>query len=96
MDGGKSFLCIGYGFNDEHIQPKFLEKCQREEKIIVVLVMQLTQAAKNALLNGYCKRFIAFEQWGDGTRMFTPEYGEGVELPGINLWSLGELLNRVS
>jgi hypothetical protein len=95
MDGGRSFLCIGYGFNDEHIQPKLLEKCKREEKIIVVLAMELTEAAKKVLLNGHCRRFIAFEKSGDGTRIFTPERHDGVELPGINLWSLGDLLTLV-
>jgi len=95
MDDGRSFLSIGYGFNDEHIQPKLLEKCKREEKIIVVLAMELTETAKKVLLNGHCKRFIAFEKSGDGTRIFTPEHHEGLELRGINLWSLGDLLTLV-
>lgn len=95
MDGGKSFLCIGYGFNDDHIQPKLLEKCKREEKTIVVLALELTEEAKKVLLNGHCRRFVAFEKSGDGTRMFTPEHHDGVELPGINLWSLEDLLNHV-
>lgn len=95
IDGGKSFLCIGYGFNDEHIQPKLLEKCKREEKAVVILAMELTAAAKDVLLDGRCRRFVAFEQSEDGTRMFAPEHLAGVDLPGINLWSLGDLLNRV-
>ncbi|HHT9138771.1 MAG TPA: SIR2 family protein [Candidatus Wunengus sp. YC60] len=95
MDVGRSFLCIGYGFNDEHIQPKLLEKCKREEKIIVVLAKELTEAAKKVLLDGYCNRFVAFEQSGNGTRMFDPKHRTGVELPGINLWSLRDLLDRV-
>jgi hypothetical protein len=95
MDDGRSFLCIGYGFNDEHIQPKLLEKCKREEKPIVVLAKELTSTAKKVLLNGSCKCFVAFEQSKDGTRMFATEHPVGVELPGINLWSLGDLLDRV-
>jgi hypothetical protein len=95
MDAGNSFLCVGYGFNDEHVQPKFLEKCQREEKLIVVLAMKLTEAAKTALFDGHCRRFVAFEQSSEGTRVFSPEYQGGIQLPGINLWSLGELLNQV-
>lgn len=95
MDGGRSFLCIGYGFNDEHIQPKLLEKCKREEKVIVVATMKLTEAAKQVLLDGHCKRFVAFEQSGNGTRMFTQEYRDGIELPGTNLWSFKDLLDCV-
>ena len=96
MDAGRSFLCIGYGFNDEHIQPKLLEKCRRDEKSIVVLAKELTEAAKKVLLDGHCKRFVAFEQSGSsGTRMFNPKHLTGVELTGINLWSLGTLLDRI-
>jgi len=95
MDEGKSFLCIGYGFNDEHIQPKLLEKCKREGKAIVVLVKELTESAKNVLLSGHCKCFVAFEQSGNGTRMFDPKHLGGVNLPSVNLWSLGELLDHV-
>lgn len=96
MDAGRSFLCIGYGFNDEHIQPKLLEKCRRDEKAIVVLAKKLTEAAKKVLLDGHCNRFIAFEQWGSsGTRMFNPNHLAGIELTGINLWSLGGLLDRI-
>ncbi len=95
MDDGRSFLCIGYGFNDDHIQPKFLEKCKREEKAIVVLAKELTLAAKKVLVEGGCSRFVAFEQLKDGTQMFSPEHRDGVELPGVNLWSLGNLLDVV-
>lgn len=95
IDSGNSFFCIGYGFNDEHIQPKLIEKCCRQDKSIVVLTKQLTNSAKKVLLDGRCKRFIAFEEVGNGTRLFTPDYQEGIVLEGLNLWSLGELLEKV-
>lgn len=95
IEGGKSFLCIGYGFNDEHIQPKLLQKCKREGKAIVVLAKELTDAARNVLLDGSCRHFIAFERTTNGTRVFTPKHLTGVELTEINLWSLGNLLDQV-
>lgn len=95
MDDAVSFLCIGYGFNDEHIQPKLLEKCKREEKGIVVVTKELTPAAKQVLLTGQCRRFIAFEQSEDSTRMYDPEHLSGTELPGKNIWSLKGLLDSV-
>ncbi len=92
---GNSFLCIGYGFNDEHVQPVLLERCRRQEKPIVVLAKQLTSAAKAFLLDGRCRRFAAFEEMASGTRMFSPDYPAGVDVPGINLWSLGQCLDKV-
>lgn len=95
MEDARGFLCVGYGFNDEHIQPKLLEKCRHEQRSIIVLAKTLTAEAKKVLLDGTCKRFLAFEESGDGTRVFSVEARDGVELPGVNLWSLGSLLDRV-
>lgn len=95
LDLSNSFFCIGYGFNDDHIQPKLLEKCRRYNKNIVVLAKKLTDAAKKVLLDGGCKNFLAFEEMDGGTRMFNCEHCSGVELKGIKLWALGDLLDRV-
>jgi len=95
LDSGKSFFCVGYGFNDDHIQPKLLEKCRRYNKNIVVLAKNLTEAAKKVLLDGGCKNFLAFEEAAGGTRMFNCEHCNGVMLKDLNLWSLGDFLNYV-
>lgn len=95
LDSGNSFFCVGYGFNDDHIQPKLLEKCRRHNKNIVVLAKNLTDAAKKVLLNGSCKNFMAFEEVDGSTRMFNCKHSGGVVLKDLNLWSLGDLLDRV-
>lgn len=95
IDCGKSFLCIGYGFNDEHIQPKLLDKCKGEGKVIVVLVKKLTETAKRVLLDGRCRHFIALEESDNGTRIFTPEDLDGVVVTDINIWSLCSLLDHI-
>lgn len=95
LDSGNGFFCVGYGFNDEHIQPKLLEKCRRYNKNIVVLAKKLTDAAKKVLMDGGCKHFIAFEDDNGGTRMFNCEHSDGVVLKDLKLWKIGDLLNRV-
>jgi hypothetical protein len=95
LDTGESFFCVGYGFNDDHIQPKLLEKCRRHNKNIVILSKNLTDAAKKVLLDGGCKHFLAFEETSEGTRMFNCEHRGGVVMKDLNLWSLGTLLDRV-
>lgn len=92
---GNAFLCIGYGFNDEHIQPPLLERCRRQGKLLVVLAKALTPAARTVLLDGRCHCFAAFEETQKGTRMFWPENLAGIDLDGINLWSLDQLLEKV-
>lgn len=95
LDSGNSFFCVGYGFNDDHIQPKLLEKCRQYNKNIVVLAKKLTDAAKKVLMDGGCKHFLAFEDADGGTRMFNCEHSTGVVLKDMKLWSMGDLLDRV-
>lgn len=93
ISAGNSFFCVGYGFNDDHIQPKLLEKCRQHNKSIVVLAKKLTDAAKKFLLTGSCKNFMAFEETYGGTRMFNCEHYSGIVLKTTDLWSLGYLLD---
>lgn len=95
LDSGNSFFCIGYGFNDDHIQPKLLEKCRKYNKNIVVLAKNLTDATKKVLMDGGCKHFLAFEEANGDTRMFNCEHCDGVVLKDLKLWVLGDLLDRV-
>lgn len=93
LRAGKSYLCIGYGFNDEHIQPVLLDECRRQDKLIVVMAKCLTDAARSVLLDGRCRHVCAFEESAGGTRMYNADNLAGVELAGINLWSLAECLD---
>lgn len=90
-----AYVCIGYGFNDEHIQPKLMERVVRASIPIVVLAKTLTASAKGFLLSGRCKEFLAVEDDGDGgTLAYSPEHLSGVRIPELNLWSLQEFLTH--
>ncbi|MFB1115906.1 SIR2 family protein [Dickeya dadantii] len=56
-----SYLCIGFGFNDEHIQEKLVEKCVRENACITLITHGLTNSARDFLLSGKVKNFLAIE-----------------------------------
>ena len=55
------YLCIGYGFNDEHIQPKLIDQIKRLDKPIVVVTKELTEKSIE-ILKSNSDRFIAFEK----------------------------------
>lgn len=90
---GRAYLCVGYGFNDEHIQPKLVSRCERDNIPIVVLAQRLTQAAKDFLLSGRSKQFLAFEELAEGTRAFFPAAPNGIELAGLSLWRFDKFLD---
>jgi hypothetical protein len=57
-----SYLCVGYGFNDEHIQPKLMVKCLRQNTPITIITYALSDAAKKLILDGKAQNYLAIER----------------------------------
>lgn len=82
-----SFLCVGYGFRDHHIQPKLEDMCRQHNIPVVVLARTLTDEAKAFLLNNAGQKYLALEKDNDGTRVFSPEQPGGVTIAQPDLWA---------
>lgn len=61
LKSSPSYLCIGYGFNDEHIQEKLVNKCVNEDSKLIIITHKLTESAKKILFKGNLKEFLAIE-----------------------------------
>lgn len=61
INGAKSYLCVGYGFNDEHIQPKLMTRC-RQNAPITIITRSLSDAAKNLISAGKVQNYLAIER----------------------------------
>lgn len=94
LDAASSFLCVGYGFRDRHIQPKIVEKCTQRNVPIVILARTLTDEAKSFLAKNAGQTYLALERDGEGTRVFSPEYPEGTTIPYADIWSF-ESFNKM-
>ena len=70
-----AYLCIGYGFNDEHIQPKLLSQVSNG-KPIVILVRTMTDACRKHIIDAQVKKYLIFERADD---THTKVYGNGWE-----------------
>ena len=70
-----AYLCVGYGFNDEHIQPKLLTQISKG-KPIVILAMTMTPACKKHIVEAEVSKYLIFE-FADSTH--TKVYGKGWE-----------------
>ncbi len=57
-----SYLCIGYGFNDEHIQPKLMVKCLRHKTPVTIITYALSVSAKKLILEGQAQNYLAIER----------------------------------
>lgn len=70
-----AYLCVGYGFNDEHIQPKLLAQISTG-KPIVILARAITPACKKHIVEAGMNKYLIFE-YLDPTH--TKVYGKGWE-----------------
>lgn len=88
------FLCIGYGFNDEHVQPKLIQQVQQKGKPVVTITKKLTEAGKKLLLENSSKSIVLEEDENNKTcfHYFEDNKCKSETLDG-NFWQLGEFLN---
>lgn len=86
LEQAASFLCVGYGFRDRHIQPKIVEKCRQRNVPIVILARTLTDEAKGFLADSAGQAYMALERDGEGSRVFLPEHPDGISIAQPDLW----------
>lgn len=91
-----AFLCIGYGFNDDHLQPLMMERCTRPDVPLVLITKEISSTAHQFLKSGRCSRYVALEECPNGTRMFSHDVPDGLELPGESVWCLDRFLSFVT
>jgi NAD-dependent SIR2 family protein deacetylase len=93
-----AFLCIGYGFNDEHVQPKLISQI-KNGKPIIVITKQLTETTKKAIIDNKCKQYILLEEANDhDTRIYSSKFAlEGEKIiDGQSYWQLDEYLKLIN
>jgi len=87
------FLCIGYGFNDEHVQPKLLGQVQKGRPIVTI-VKKLTDAGKKLLLMNPAKSIVLEEAENNKTSFhYFEDNVYKKEILDGNFWQLGDFLN---
>ncbi|MGX6566920.1 SIR2 family protein [Cupriavidus necator] len=90
-----SFLCVGYGFNDEHLQPLLVQRCEAEGIPLILITKEISATARRYINSGRCRRYLALEECSEGTMAFSNEFPQGMVLPGASFWQLGEFLDLI-
>lgn len=94
IEGANGFFCIGYGFNDIHVQPKLITQI-KNNKPIIVLTKELTLKTKQSIIDNNCKQYILMEQANTkDTRVYSSTHGEHV-IPNVSYWELSEFLKLI-
>lgn len=95
LSGGKAYLCLGYGFNDKHIQPKLVERVRQQKVPIVVLAKSLTEATKQFLKTCCHSQFLAVEESDTGSRIYNSANRDGCDVAASGLWQLERFLETL-
>jgi hypothetical protein len=90
------FMTIGYGFNDSHLQEKLIDGVYRRNIPILLLARTLTESARNFIADTRAKHFVAIEECGNGSKVYTDDELSGTILPDDQIWDLGHLMAKVS
>jgi hypothetical protein len=96
ITAANSYLCIGYGFNDEHIQPKLMARCQRQNIPITIITYALSGAARRLIADGKVQNYLAIERGATDEQSIV--YSSLDKTPVTvekNLWSLEGYLSLI-
>jgi len=96
ITAANSYLCVGYGFNDEHIQPKLMVKCVRQNTPITIITYALSESAKKNILNGKAQNYLAIERGATDDQSIVYSSLEKSPLAvDKNIWSLAGYLSLI-
>ena len=90
-----AFLCVGFGFRDQHVHPKITERCWQARVPIVVLAKQLTEEAKDFLRSKAGNNYLGIEQADTGSRVYSADFPDGDYVEEADLWTLSGYCNLV-
>ena len=95
IENANGYLCIGYGFNDHHVQPKLIAQI-KSGKSIVVITKVLSPKTKQSIIDNKCKQYILIEQGNaKDTRIFSSSFSGEQIIPNTSYWALGEYLKLI-
>lgn len=90
------YVCIGYGFNDEHVQPVLVNRVMKDDIPLLVVTKELTPQTRNAFLTNPPKRFLFVEEAPGGTKIYMPENPGGTVLDGASAWQLQDFMRLIT
>jgi hypothetical protein len=89
LDIANAYLCIGFGFNDEHVQEKLINRCSINAARVVVITYSLSDSARSFLFKGNVENYLAIERGAtdDSSIIYSSNFETPITL-NLDLWTL--------
>lgn len=96
LDAAQAYMCIGFGFNDEHIQEKLVNRCSTNSAKVIVITYALSDSAKAFLLAGKVSNYLAIERGSSDSSsvVYSSDFPDPVVV-ARNVWSLEGFLTLI-
>lgn len=95
MDRAAAYLCVGFGFNDAHIQTKLVNRCANDGASVIIITYKLTDATKNFISSNTTNKYLAIEASSENkSKIYSSLFEHPVEIDG-DFWSLEGFINLI-
>ena len=89
------YVCVGYGFNDEHMQAILVNRVKQDDISLLVVTKKLTDQIHRQFLDTPPKKFLFLEKADGGTKAYTPDYPNGSLIDGVSVWQLNKFMDMI-
>lgn len=83
------YLCIGYGFNDEHIQPIIIDENRNKKKPIVIITKEITSKITDLFLNNCSENCVVISEAKDNGSVVNFSNGDKLTFTE-NYWQIND------
>lgn len=95
LQNASAYFCVGYGFNDQHLQTHLVNRCNAESIPLVLITKAISNTAHDFFATGKCQRYLALEEDGNATKMYSNEFPKGIRIDNCEIWQLDKFLQLV-
>lgn len=89
----KGFLCIGYGFNDEHVQPILLKKASKNGLPIIIVTKEIVDPIRKNVMDAKHNFIAIYSDGANGCIIETKN--DKLPIPDKEYWRLKEFCTIV-
>lgn len=93
FNAAKGFLCIGYGFNDQHVHPVLLTNAQQKHAPIIIVTKDITDPIRGNVMDSNHNYIAIYDNGHDGCYIEWPD--EKLEIPDKKYWILKEFCSII-